>query len=267
MQTYTNYPETLFEALASAKEKFISYNVQSGNYLEYKKEAKLVYDMVVASQSYEWGRYCDTPMDSIVDAFLGSAKTGLSFDSSKGQAFLKCIYDTTQNGYITQFDFGYKGFLLLASRSGVVKLITADVIYESDKFQFNGTMNMVTHEVTSLSASKRGAFAGGYCTTELTDGSVVTTVMSPEEINEIEYEAKKNYGSAWSTVFIDEMRRKTLIRRHWKTLSTVLQRIKRSPALAHVDKLVEVDEHSATMGNTVGYDEVKNANATAGRMY
>ncbi len=70
----------------------------------------------------------------------------------------------------------------------------------------------------------RGQLAGGYCQTELIDGSFKTTVMPPEEILAIEEQGKAMGNEAWLSVHVDQMREKTLIKRHWKTLCPCIYR-------------------------------------------
>lgn len=262
-----NFKKSLFEALKSTEKTFQNYNALSGQHLNFREEAKLVFDWVIASQGYDWGRYCDTSIASIQDSLLSSAKTGLTFDPQRGLAFLKCVFDPRIGEFVTRFDFGYKGFLMLAARSGLVKLITADVVYDNDVFKFNGTRKMVTHEVTALSPTKRGHFAGGYCTTELLSDVIITTVMTPEEILTIEYEAKKNQSSAWNSAFVDELRRKTLIRRHWKTLSTTLRGMKSIPALSHVDEMIEDDNELEDSNITSSLNTITNSTNSAQGSY
>lgn len=246
-----NFSESdLNTALNHAKKEFDQYNKTSGNHLLFNQEAAFMYNKVASSSTWAHSNYTLTSLQSIIDSFLCIAKTGLTLDPSQQLCYLKCIFDPIDSRYITEFEFTYRGYLKLISRSGMVKIITADVTYSKDHFIYNGTRALVEHKVTCLSISQRGNFAGGYCTSELIDNAIITTVMSPEEIYCIEENAKQYDNSAWNSPFIDELRRKTLIRRHWKTLSTIVQSLQPDPVLSVVNEIhQEIDANKVSQSS------------------
>jgi len=227
----------LHQALNQSKEQFEHFNKCSGSRLVFVQEASFIYNIIAASSSWQQSNFAQTNLKSVIDSFLNIAKTGLTLEPNQQLCYIKSVYNGITSQFETEFDFTYRGYLKLISRSKLVKIITADVIYEKDHFVFNGTRELVEHKVTCLSTSQRGNFFGGYCSSELTDNSIITTVMSPEEILCIEDNAKRFENSAWNTPFVDELRRKTLIRRHWKTLSTIVQTIQENSILNIVDTI------------------------------
>ncbi|MBB6543125.1 recombinase RecT [Thalassotalea piscium] len=241
--------EEIRSALSSVRNEFNRLSEQSGNFVSFEEEAGFVYQNILSTMNYQQGAMAYTPVQTILSSFLCIARTGLSSDPKKQLCHLKSVYDNASNQFITEFDFNYRGYLQLIARSKVIKVITADVIYQNDTFEFNGTRELVTHKVKALSPSARGDFAGGYCTSELINDAIVTTVMSPEEINQIEHNAKMYEGSAWNSVFIDELRRKTLIRRHWKTLSTLVDSLKENTILSTVNEVHQNNDILTNNGN------------------
>lgn len=240
---YANAPkfivtsEQLSYELKLAKGAFNALNSRSGNHVDFAKEAGFVYQLAIESMKYPETSLMNSTLQTIINSFLTIGKTGLSIEPGRQFAHLKTIYNHQTDKLETQFDFNYRGYLKLASRSKVIRVITSDVVYANDDFTFNGARALVTHRVRSLSPRLRGDFAGGYCSSELIDSTIVTTVMSPEEVLEIEANAKRYENSAWNSVYIDEMRRKTFIKRHWKTLSTIVQSMQGNTILPVMDNL------------------------------
>lgn len=220
MSTLSFYNE-LNKRLASIESEFISKALSNNNEVDYHEERQHLMDLINAT-SYEELSIAKSTPETIVSAFLDIAIFGLSICSKKQLAFIIPKFETIF-GHYCHFYIGYKGYLKLASRNPRIKITTSDLVYSKDAFTYNGSREYVTHRTKYLSTATRGEVMGGYCTTELTDGTVVTTVMSPEELFEIEAACRANPNSSWNSPFIDEYRKKTLIRRHWKTLTTLAQ--------------------------------------------
>ncbi|MGE3279934.1 MAG: recombinase RecT [Alphaproteobacteria bacterium] len=148
--------------------------------------------------------------------------------------------------YECQFQIGYKGFIALFYRSGIVVEATAEAIREGDKFEHQkGTETFLRYE---KSLGKRGELLGAFAFTRLRDGQSFT-VLPLEEIEKIrsrsrtwqslcerfveaEVEHKKNpnnrkletnYKKAKAALdetpwvmWVDEMAAKSAVRRHAK---------------------------------------------------
>jgi phage RecT family recombinase len=250
MLTEESYAGTLYTALKQVENEYQRLNNICGYSLDYSQEANFVYQTILASNHNLPNAYINTSIESIVASLLTSASIGISLCSNENLSYLKTQFDYATNQFRTVFDFTYKGYLKLIYRSKMVKIITADVIYSNDKFEFNGTRKLVTHKVTKLSTTQRGDLDGGYCTSELLDNSIVTTVMSAEEIFTIENMAKMYENSAWNSAFVDELRRKTLIRRHWKTLAQFIQS-------KFDEKTMKTINHINLMNDSLGDNDIQ----------
>ncbi|WP_435277310.1 recombinase RecT (plasmid) [Psychrobium sp. nBUS_13] len=211
-----NFYTQLNKELSNVEKEFRTNAEKYQGLIDYDEERQYLMNLIDSTSANE---VCFPGM--IASAFLNIAKFGLTICPDKQLAFVIPQFDPT-NGFRALFYIGYKGYLKLGSLNPYIQITTADIIYSNDTFQFNGINNRVTHSTQSLSTNMRGAMAGGYCTTELVDGAVVTTTMSPEEVMEIETSCKTNPHSFWHSAFVDELRKKTLIRRHWKTLVSIV---------------------------------------------
>ena len=218
---FLEYQNVLYSTLMDAKTQFEVYVQDNKSGLDFNTEFNFMYSKVLSGVNIE-NSFPYTPLESIKTAFLRVAKIGLSLDPRQQLCYIHTEFNASAGCYYTVLDFGYKGLLTLTARSGKVVVTSANVFYENDTFCFNGQFEKVTHKMTMLSQSARGYVAGGYCETLLKDGTYITTVMPPEELMAIEEQGKASGNEAWLSAFVDQMRSKTLIKRHWKTLCTVI---------------------------------------------
>lgn len=117
---------------------------------------------------------------------------------------------------------GYKGMLTLAYRSGNVKSISSELIYENDVYDFDlGTSPFLMHRKTLVN---RGKVIAAYAIAHLKNGSTAYRIMTIEDINIARssstadmYSKKGGKPSIWDTHF-DEMAKKTCIRSLFKYL-------------------------------------------------
>lgn len=153
-------------------------------------------------------------------AFLGAAQLGLSFSKQRGQAFVISAFDGTLNQNVPSFFLGYKGMQALVARSKMVLTMTAEVVFEHDEFVFNGSMAKPLHRYEPH--NDRGVPIGVYGISLLATGGVISTFMSAEELYAVEAGAKMNENGSWNGPFVNELRKKTGIRRHFKSLIPML---------------------------------------------
>lgn len=211
---FQGYQSFLYSALIAQQNKFNEYVIEGKSDLDFNTELNYIYQIVVAGVDVE-NSFPYTPIDTVVDSFLKVAKanTGLMLNPSEQLCYLRTEYSYSTGFFHTVLDFGYKRLLKLASRSGKVIAISANIFYKTDTFTYNGQFEKVTHKAHVLSTSARGYVASGYCATLLTNGTYITTVLPPpEELFAIEGSGKASRNKAWHSVFVDQMR--------WKTLCT-----------------------------------------------
>lgn len=124
-----------------------------------------------------------------------------------------------------QLIFDYKGLVALVRRSGEVKTIHCDVVYEGDEFSYcYGTGAHLRHKPT-LESKKRGDITCAYSFVVMASGEESFEVMPLDEVLDIRdnsqgYKAfvgKYTKSNPWDSNFA-EMAKKSVFRRHTKWL-------------------------------------------------
>ena len=174
---------------------------------------------------------------SLIEAAMQSAQLNLSLDKNMGQAYVVPYKGKAQ------FQIGYLGYLELARRSGQIKSIRAEIVYEGDEFERQYTHQGVEFHHTPCPPSQRGEKIGVYMFAEFTNGGSHFEFMFAEEVEEIKKlsPSASKKGSIWE-IHEDAMWKKTVIKRASKylPLSVEAQRASRLDELA--DAGVDVSE-------------------------
>lgn len=111
-----------------------------------------------------------------------------------------------------QFIPDYKGLAKLAHRSGLVRRIDANVVYEKDHFRYRlGTGQYLEHIPST--EEDRGKFLFAWSLVELVTGGEMFVVLSAKEIDKIQAMSKASYADAPWKKWPDEMRKKTAFKR------------------------------------------------------
>ena len=153
---------------------------------------------------------------SVINAVLNIAAIGLSLNPAEKEAYL-----VPRNGQIC-LDISYMGLMRLATDTGSVQWVQADIVYAADEFIINGLDKQPTHKYNAFSKD-RGEPVGVYVTAKLANGDYLTGTMTTEEINAIRdksqgyisYVAKKAKSSIWVDHW-GEMAKKTIVKRECK---------------------------------------------------
>lgn len=109
------------------------------------------------------------------------------------------------------------GLLKRARNSGDIASVTAQVVYEKDRFVWRPSEDKpLEHEAPPL-AEDRGKAIGAYAQARLKDGSIVCEVVPLRELEKIRNVSRAKNSGPW-TQWTDEMYRKTAFRRLAKWL-------------------------------------------------
>ena len=162
--------------------------------------------------------------ESLQYAITNVAAIGLSLNPAEKQAYL--IPRTVKAGNQFQsrvfLEPSYIGLCKLATDSGSIDWVHANVVYAADTFIDNGPGEKPTHKYEAF--KPRGDAAGVFCTAKTTKGDYLTTVMPIDDINSImeRSESVKSYragktksGGPWISDF-KEMAKKTVVRNAFK---------------------------------------------------
>ncbi|AMV34380.1 recombination and repair protein RecT [Pirellula sp. SH-Sr6A] len=151
------------------------------------------------------------------------------------ESFMRCLLDLSSWGlepdgrhahlipYGTECTLvlDYKGLVTLAYRSGWVKKIHADVVFEGDIFVYSlGTVCQHIPWEFRDDANKpehKGHFRAAYCVVTMADGIEKHEVMTASEIDAIKAKSRSGNSGPWKDHYT-EMAKKTVYRRASKWL-------------------------------------------------
>lgn len=148
---------------------------------------------------------------SFLGAMMNAAQLGLEPNTPLGQAYLIPFENRKKGVTECQFQIGYKGLIDLAYRSGEVKMIDAQTVYENDEFEYElGIDPVLKHKPAR---TNRGNPIYFYATFKLTNGGQGFQVMSIEDVQAHAKKYSKTYNNGpWQTNF-EEMAKKTVLKK------------------------------------------------------
>jgi len=130
----------------------------------------------------------------------------------------------------------YKGIEGLCYKSGMIQSITANVVYEGDRFVRKlGTEQSIEHEPGDCEDAAKITHA--YCVVKLVNGGLIFDSMSRKQIESIRGRSKAKNNGPWVTDYA-EMCKKTVIRRV----------LKHCPKSIEVQKALALEDRNDTGG-------------------
>lgn len=139
-------------------------------------------------------------------------------------------------GNEAKLQIGYRGYIQLVVESGFVLDISAECVYENDRFKYTlGSSPNIEHEPPIK--SPRGNIIAVYAIARLTNGLLKHIVMSKEQIEHIRAKSRSSSNGPWVTDY-DEMAKKTVIKRLCKLLPYNL------PGLHKVEIATEIESRN-----------------------
>jgi len=145
---------------------------------------------------------CDPKL--VVMECLKAATLKLPINKSLGFAYVVPYKD------IPQFQIGYRGLIQLAMRSGIYRIINADVVLDGELIG----VSKLTGEVNLDGQAKSGEIIGYFAHIETTNGFKKTLYMSKADVAAHGAKYSKSYAkesSPWKKNF-DQMATKTVLR-------------------------------------------------------
>jgi len=150
--------------------------------------------------------------DSIIESVLKATQLGLELDGVLGQAYL------IPYGQVCQMQVGYRGFIALALRSGLVRSVAAAVVYPCDRFDYRRGSDPYLHHIPDLGATDPGRELCAYAIAYMLDGGSQWEVIGARRIAAAEAASKTNRGDSPWQKFRESMVRKSAIRELGKYL-------------------------------------------------
>lgn len=148
---------------------------------------------------------------TVQNAIINVAAVGLTLNPALGYAYLVPEGVKQDNGkYLDEcmLRVSFKGLLKIATDSGSIKWVKAEIVKANDIFTYSGPCEPPVHSMQPF--SDRGATVGVYCIAKTHDGDFLVDIMSADEITKIKAAAKTDY--VWKS-WPDEMAKKAIIKR------------------------------------------------------
>lgn len=152
--------------------------------------------------------------ESLLACVMTCAQLGLEPDQFLGQAYLVPFKNNKKGVMECQLIPGYRGYIALARRSGEVQTVSSQVVYEKDHFDFVYGIDDKLEHRPNLNGD-RGKPIGAYAIFKYKDGGYSFDFMPEAEIQKVRERSKSKDDGPWVTD-TDEMRKKTVIKRHSK---------------------------------------------------
>lgn len=175
---------------------------------------------------------CDR--DSFVNALVESAQLGLDLNPALGYAYL--VPKRKNDKLYCEFQVGYRGLIYLATASGMVNDIFAQIVYDKEEFKIEYGLHPLIKHIPKP-PSERGDIIGAYAVARLKNGVERFEYLWQEEIEKIKKKSEslksdKPQFSPWNTSE-EEMIKKTATRRLGKWV----------PLSPHLTSAAVVDEY------------------------
>ena len=244
---------TIQDAIKRVEPKFLEI---APDYLSFDEEAGYA-GQLLRNNGYLASVASSNPR-SLYDAVFNVAAIGLSLNPAEKLAYLiPRNIKVGQNQYEQRIflEPSYIGLIRLATDSGSVAWMHANVVYANDDFIDNGPGEKPAHKYQAFSKD-RGEFIGTFATAKLADGDYLTVVIPADEVYGIRDRSeawKRSQSGPWKTDFA-EMAKKTALRRLFKTLPrTDERRMSRLAAAIHLSNENEGFEPILTTPNAGQY--------------
>jgi recombination protein RecT len=195
--------------IGSVEKEFNEIVVATGNPITYKAESLFA---IQALQKNDYLRtVAENNLPSLRNAVVNVSAIGITLNPALQFAYL------VPRDKAVCLDISYKGLIKLATDTGSMMWVRADLVYEADKFIYKGPAELPIHEVDIF--GDRGNFKGVYCIAKTLEGDILTEVMTAKQIYQVRSSSqayKKKKAGPWVDWF-SEMAKKTIIKRASKT--------------------------------------------------
>jgi phage RecT family recombinase len=154
---------------------------------------------------------------SILHSVIQGTSLGFSFHPSAGEAYLVPRFNKKLNIKVCDFQPGYQGLRKLATESGQVNLVKAELVRDGDIFRVTHSPDLEFFHEPKLTNNFNVPITHAYAWAKLATGEYVIEVMGIDEIEYIRSRSTTPDGGPWQTDY-GEMAKKTAIRRLAKSL-------------------------------------------------
>jgi phage RecT family recombinase len=170
---------------------------------------------------------------SLARAMMHSAEVNLQVGGPYPHAWVIPYFNRDREAYEAQFQISVWGYVELMRRSGVVRKVWADVVYEHDGHELvSGTEGKIVRHSPRWFAprAERGRVLGSYACALLENGEVICEPVSFEDL-QIARAQNRGNSPAWE-LWPDQQYQKVAIKRLQKYV----------PKASILDRALEIDE-------------------------
>ena len=214
--------EKVVAFMGKQKGYFQELNQHSINRLDFAKEAEFAKQLLMKN-SFLLEVARGNP-DSLQAAISNVAAIGISLNPALALAYL--VPRKVNKVQAICLDISYRGLTRLATDTGIIKAMKAELVYQNDTFSYKGFH--IEPEFSANPFGDRGDLVGVYAMALLTDGTVLVETMNINEVNQIRNDSEAYKDAAkeggWKlgnnvwVKYYTEMVKKTVIKRASKTL-------------------------------------------------
>lgn len=193
--------------------------------------------------------------DSFLTAYMASVSLDLMPNTPEALAYIIPYGDKVQ------FQTGYKGLLKLARRSGEIKTISAELVFDGDTFDVNlGTDRGIIHKPSfNVDRTDYAKVTHAYATALLENGEHVFSVMTRKELDKIQSTVKSSSTDTPWKQWPERQAIKTVLKRLTQLLPSgkddMLQRAAAIDSLAEANKL-KLTETGEVIEGEIGLSSV-----------
>jgi recombination protein RecT len=147
--------------------------------------------------------------ESLLAAMMTCAQLGLEPNDPRALAYL------IPYGSECQLIIGWRGYIELAMRSGMVTSIQAQVVYERDQFEYEQGLELKLRHIPYLGMEDRGKLIAAYAIAVMSNGSKAVVVLSKRDIDRARASSsgvKSGRATPWDDWY-DAMAMKTAVRK------------------------------------------------------
>lgn len=196
--------------------------------------------------------------ESIYSALMDASQLGLEPFTGLNLSYIIPYRNGKTGVNEAKFIPSYRGMIELARRTGQIKSIDADVVYEKDKWEVEKGLNPKLVHIPMYDGKDRGKPLLVYAIARFKDGGYQFEVMTIQQIEFIRGKSKSANAGPW-VEYWDEMAKKTCLKKLLKLcpMSTELAKAVAKDNAAESDEeyvdidYIDIDHHIDTMVDTV----------------
>ncbi|OOZ36499.1 RecT family recombinase [Solemya elarraichensis gill symbiont] len=186
----------------SVQGKFVQI-AQEHNLVTWQKESQFALQALQTN-----GTLATCAPETIQNAIINVASVGLTLNPADGYAYLVPEYSKPNKRNECQLRISFKGLIKLATDTGAIKWVKADVVKAADTFEYRGLNQMPEHKMNPV--SDRGDSIGVYCVAKTNEDEYLVDMAPWDEVMKAKEAAKtKMVWDKWP----DEMAKKFIIKR------------------------------------------------------